>query len=106
MTLVLCKGVIVMIVVINHQGFFKEPSWHMEVNLEQVCNLVGKKIQAQNSSGTWVNKAAYSNSNLKKVLKLIFQNCSEDEIEHIEQYFNKHNKKCADEFKKIRSKGR
>ena len=78
----------------------------MEVNLVNICNLVGARVNVQNSSGAWVDKAAYPMKNVKKVLKLIFQECSQDEIENVQRYLNKHNKKCADEFKKIRSKGR
>lgn len=93
------------IIILNHQGWH-EPSWHMEINLEQICNLVGSKVQVQNSSGKWVYKDAYPTKSLKTVLKLIFQECSQDEIENVQRYLNKHNKKCASEFQKICSKGR
>lgn len=94
-----------MIVTINHQGW-NEASWKMEINLNQICSLVGSKIDVQNASGKWVKKDAYSMKNLRKVLKLIFQECSEDEIENVQQYLNRYNKKCATEFLKICSKGR
>ena len=96
-----------MIVTINHQGWNNEASWSMEINLNQICNLVGSKTDVENASGKWVKKDAYPIKNLRKILKLIFQECSEDEIENIQHYLNKHNKKCATEFLKIRnSKGR
>ena len=50
-----------MIVVLNHQGW-GEPSWKMEINLEQICNLVGTKTRVQNHDGKWVYKHAYEDS--------------------------------------------
>jgi hypothetical protein len=78
----------------------------LEVNLEVICSLVGTKEQLQNASEKWVYVDAYSTKNLRKILKLIFQECSEDEIENVQRYLNKHNKRCASEFQKICSKGR
>ena len=92
-----------MIVVLNHQRW-SEPSWKMEINLEQICNLVGTKTRVQNHDGKWVYKDAYPTKKLKKVLKLIFQECSEDEIENVQRYLNKHNKRCVLEFQKYAAK--
>ncbi|MFA9375575.1 MAG: hypothetical protein ACERKZ_02360 [Lachnotalea sp.] len=45
-------------------------------------------------------------SQVRKLLKLIFQNCDDETSEQVQQYLNKTRKKYSEEFKKIRNKGR
>ncbi len=92
-----------MILKLNHRDWGK-PSWSMEINLHSICNAVGKKTQVQNNNGKWVYIDEYPKSRLRKVLKLIVQECSEDEVEQVLNYFNTHNKTCALELQKICNK--
>lgn len=92
---------------IHHEGHCYEPTWTMEINMKELINPISGYCAAMEYSKEETKKAvADQDKKIKKILKLIFQECSESEIEQVQQYLNRYSKKFAKEFEKIRSKGR
>ncbi len=95
-----------MMVDIVHQGF-GSPSWHMQINLQHICELEGKKADIYTDRGNFIGRrVVYPVTRVRKMLKLIFQECDQGTIEQVQQYLNSNSKIYGKEFEKIRSKGR
>lgn len=95
-----------MILKINYGNSFDSHRGSIEIDLEHLCKLEGKKELIEDSSGVRKKVISYPIAKARKLFKLICENCSDDEIEQVQSYFELHNKKYYQEFRKIKEKGR
>lgn len=79
---------------------WEKSGWRMEIDLDELCELEGKK---ENDAGKRV--AAYPKSKLKKLFKLMIQNIiDENELDEIQKYLKGHSNGYEKVFCEIRQK--
>lgn len=76
--------------------------WDMDINLGYICSTEGKKEKVQIESGVWKKMPVIPKSQINKIFKFILKNATDEQIEQVQEYLNKHSKTYGQIFKKFR----
>lgn len=93
--------------VVHIEEFTNVGKWKMDIDLQGICRLEGKKETVFGTDRNWnsgvrKNITIYPKSKVKKLFKLMVDHLGGDELDQIEKYLKDHSKTYADLFNQVR----
>lgn len=86
-------------------GLWSSDNWHMDINLEYLCKVEGKKEEVEVKPNVWKKRVIVSKNHVKRIFKFILKNAYPEQIVQVQTYLNAHSNTYGKKSSKTYSGG-